>query len=216
MSEKCSKHPDKDALSFCHACGKYYCPSCLQEGAAYYYCYDEKCQAAKTDHERSMSEKLAQISKEELPSGKYKRILLKDICYYLCIAFPLYLAAFSLIADFQFQSLGFLLFISLATCVQVVIVISFIVFTFKTFKTPDRKKRLRQISLAMSFIGFIVLFINMEKIKGMDIAEKPLIILSFCASIITFALYSIITMKGHQQAKSSTHGSPTATENNDK
>ncbi len=42
-SEKCFKHPDKDALSFCHGCKKHYCADCLIEGPSFYYCKSEDC-----------------------------------------------------------------------------------------------------------------------------------------------------------------------------
>jgi hypothetical protein len=45
MVQKCFNHPNKDALSFCHSCNKYYCSDCLQEGNNYYYCNSEICQA---------------------------------------------------------------------------------------------------------------------------------------------------------------------------
>ena len=37
-------HPDKDAFSICHGCGKNYCKSCLDEGIEYYYCKNSECQ----------------------------------------------------------------------------------------------------------------------------------------------------------------------------
>jgi hypothetical protein len=40
----CSKHMDKEALSFCHNCGKFFCRECLSEGKEYYYCYKDECQ----------------------------------------------------------------------------------------------------------------------------------------------------------------------------
>ena len=40
----CSKHMDRDALSFCHNCGKYFCKDCLIEGKEYYYCTSPECQ----------------------------------------------------------------------------------------------------------------------------------------------------------------------------
>ena len=43
MKHYCKNHPDKIALSFCHSCGDYYCPECLNEGLEYYYCKKEKC-----------------------------------------------------------------------------------------------------------------------------------------------------------------------------
>lgn len=44
MKEKCFNHPNKEAISFCHSCEKYFCADCLSIGRAYYYCKDEKCQ----------------------------------------------------------------------------------------------------------------------------------------------------------------------------
>jgi len=43
MNNICSTHPDKNALSFCHNCGKYYCSDCLNEGNEYYYCNAKDC-----------------------------------------------------------------------------------------------------------------------------------------------------------------------------
>ena len=39
----CENHPNKEALSVCHVCGKYYCESCLDEGDEYYYCKNPEC-----------------------------------------------------------------------------------------------------------------------------------------------------------------------------
>lgn len=44
MIQHCVNHPEKEALSFCHSCGKYFCNECLVEGNEYYYCNSEKCQ----------------------------------------------------------------------------------------------------------------------------------------------------------------------------
>jgi hypothetical protein len=41
--ETCVNHPDREALSLCHSCGKYYCKECLYEGKEYYYCKDTAC-----------------------------------------------------------------------------------------------------------------------------------------------------------------------------
>ena len=43
MKELCSNHPEKEALSFCYSCKRYFCVDCLNEGSTYYYCDDEKC-----------------------------------------------------------------------------------------------------------------------------------------------------------------------------
>ena len=51
MKEKCSNHPEKQALNFCHSCGKYFCEECLVEGQEFYYCHGEQCIAAKSKQE---------------------------------------------------------------------------------------------------------------------------------------------------------------------
>jgi hypothetical protein len=217
MPEKCSKHPEKDALSFCHSCGKYYCSSCLEASASFYYCYDENCQIAKIRDEGSIPKELEQTKKESSLSGKDKRLFFKDSFYYLCIAFPVYVGAFSVIIPDFFRSFGWLLLFSAATCAQIFIVISLFgpfVFGFKAFKKANRKKRCHGISIAMLFIGVIVLNMSMRKIIGTNIDEILLnmragkintsineydvLLLPFLASIIAFVLYNIIigiTMK---------------------
>jgi uncharacterized protein YbaR (Trm112 family) len=44
--EKCVNHPEREALSFCHNCGKHYCRECLFEGKEYYYCKEPACREA--------------------------------------------------------------------------------------------------------------------------------------------------------------------------
>jgi len=39
-------HPTRQALSFCHSCGRYFCSDCLVESEEFYYCRDEACQKA--------------------------------------------------------------------------------------------------------------------------------------------------------------------------
>jgi len=43
MKEKCHNHRDRNALSFCHSCGQFFCAECLTEGKQYYFCKDKKC-----------------------------------------------------------------------------------------------------------------------------------------------------------------------------
>jgi len=40
----CERHGDKEALSFCHNCGKFFCKECLTEGKEFYYCQKPECQ----------------------------------------------------------------------------------------------------------------------------------------------------------------------------
>lgn len=56
MVQRCINHPEKEALSFCHSCGKYFCSECLVEGNEYYYCKSGECQAElKKEIENSAS-----------------------------------------------------------------------------------------------------------------------------------------------------------------
>ena len=40
----CVNHPQKEAISICHGCGKDFCELCLVEGPEYYYCKNPQCQ----------------------------------------------------------------------------------------------------------------------------------------------------------------------------
>jgi hypothetical protein len=40
---RCFNHADKSALSFCHACKRYFCKDCLIEAYEHYYCNREDC-----------------------------------------------------------------------------------------------------------------------------------------------------------------------------
>ena len=190
MKEKCINHPKEEALSFCHVCGKYFCKSCLVEGAEFYYCYDEKCQAAKNENEGLISKRIEEKGVTELSVDSGKRTFFKDAFSYLCMAFPIYLLSSLLIADVRMRSFGFLSLIALATCVQVFIVIYtvFSIFKIKSFKLNDRKKAFRNISAAMSGISLFVFYIIMEKIKGDDLAENTSFVLSFIASMTIYFL----------------------------
>src|SRR5512135_2379792 len=44
MKERCANHPEKEALSVCHSCNRYYCNECLVEGVSYDYCMLPECQ----------------------------------------------------------------------------------------------------------------------------------------------------------------------------
>jgi len=79
--ETCVNHPDREALSFCHNCGKYYCRECLFEGKEYYYCKEPACREALLK-ESGVSEMPVvttcpncqseiELSEDEKASGKY-------------------------------------------------------------------------------------------------------------------------------------------------
>jgi hypothetical protein len=50
--ERCANHPDRQALSVCHCCGKHFCESCLAEGSEFYYCKDKACQEFMENKEK--------------------------------------------------------------------------------------------------------------------------------------------------------------------
>jgi len=43
MKYFCKNHPLKEAISYCHNCGNYFCKDCLNEGKEYYYCNTNDC-----------------------------------------------------------------------------------------------------------------------------------------------------------------------------
>ncbi len=44
--KRCTNHPAKRALSFCHCCKEFYCEACLTEAADYYFCTLPDCETA--------------------------------------------------------------------------------------------------------------------------------------------------------------------------
>lgn len=61
----CINHPEKEALSICHGCGKDYCELCLEEGKEFYYCKNPKCQA---------------LLKKDFPAGKLAEKIICPNC----------------------------------------------------------------------------------------------------------------------------------------
>ena len=55
VMKTCINHPEKEALSICHGCGKDFCKECLDEGKEFYYCKNPECQ---------------KMLKIEMPAGK--------------------------------------------------------------------------------------------------------------------------------------------------
>ncbi|MFZ3091822.1 MAG: hypothetical protein WA240_14535 [Nitrospirota bacterium] len=75
MKEKCSNHPNKNSLSFCHSCGKYFCEDCLNEGEEYYYCKEEKCQLLlKKEKLRLQIIKIKKDSPEDTEKAKNQEV----------------------------------------------------------------------------------------------------------------------------------------------
>ncbi len=42
--EKCINHPERNAYSICHSCGRHFCEECLTSGNEYYFCNSPECQ----------------------------------------------------------------------------------------------------------------------------------------------------------------------------
>jgi hypothetical protein len=80
--EKCYNHPDKDAYSICHNCGKHFCEDCLVAGAEFYYCKFPECQQKfkedieKTSYRKEITcpdcQSVIKVSAEELQSGGFR------------------------------------------------------------------------------------------------------------------------------------------------
>ena len=61
----CINHPEKEALSICHSCGKDFCKECLDEGKEFYYCKNPECQ---------------ELFKKEMPAGKLAEKIICPNC----------------------------------------------------------------------------------------------------------------------------------------
>ena len=71
MGHSCFTHPTRQALSFCHSCGRYFCSDCLVEGKDFYYCMDETCRGGlRQETVRISREPEEQVSK----AGLFKRV----------------------------------------------------------------------------------------------------------------------------------------------
>ena len=44
LTDNCTIHNDRRAMSICSVCKKPFCYNCLWEGNGYYYCNNEECQ----------------------------------------------------------------------------------------------------------------------------------------------------------------------------
>ncbi|MGE5606224.1 MAG: B-box zinc finger protein [Bacteroidota bacterium] len=69
---KCKNHQDREALSYCHSCGEYFCRECLEDGEEYYYCFEEECQNAKLN-EREEKKEIETLVQENIKERKEER-----------------------------------------------------------------------------------------------------------------------------------------------
>ena len=121
MKEKCSNHSDKTAVSFCHACGKYFCDSCLMQGKEFYYCYNQNCQESKIKAGNIVSKDIIEnmpLLSTNAKASFFKGSFLKHTLLFLCISFPIYLFVSVGIADIRFKSSGILPLLAFFVCGQ--------------------------------------------------------------------------------------------------
>lgn len=193
MKEKCANHSDKTAVSFCHACGKHFCDSCLMQGKEFYYCYNQNCQESKIRAENIVSKDI----KENVPllSTNAKGSFFKHTLLFLSISFPIYLFASAIIADIRLKTWGILSLLAFFACGQSLIANSLLGYGLHkvSVKVGDKIKEARQNSLIISAICFVVFTINLEKIKGFDSADNATAILSFGVSTITLLIFNIVS-----------------------
>ncbi len=80
--EKCYNHPERNAYSLCHSCGRHFCEDCLTAGVEFYYCNSAECQKRlKADLQNSLNDRdivcpncqsELNISYEELQIGGFR------------------------------------------------------------------------------------------------------------------------------------------------
>ncbi len=76
--EKCVNHPERNAFSICHGCGRHFCEECLNAGTDFNYCNSPECQ--KKLQEELESRKIGcpncqselSISGDEFQSGGFR------------------------------------------------------------------------------------------------------------------------------------------------
>jgi len=79
VKEKCYNHPERDALSRCHLCGRYFCSECLTKGVEYYYCHSEQCQVALQSELKKIEESKPATTTETSQPEKTASDMKKDL-----------------------------------------------------------------------------------------------------------------------------------------
>lgn len=118
MSKRCFNHPEKQALSLCHSCKKYYCEDCLTAGNKYYYCKNNKCQSLLNEEKaRINQEKSARINDLKISN----KIFFKRVFSFLIIAWLL--ISIFLYATLERMEIYYFPIFSLIICLQWFIII---------------------------------------------------------------------------------------------
>lgn len=119
MKEKCSNHPERNSLSICHSCGKYFCEDCLDEGDEYYYCKKEKCQLLlNADNKRlkKIKEEIESICAQRWKENSkrfYKKLVIILSVFWLILTVLL----FAFVPSYEIQRPYLLPLLSLLGCV---------------------------------------------------------------------------------------------------
>lgn len=80
--ERCINHPERNAYSICHNCGRHFCEECLTSGREFYYCKSPECQERLKEDLQNTLHSLStvcpncqselSISYDELQSGGFR------------------------------------------------------------------------------------------------------------------------------------------------
>jgi len=144
MKEKCSNHPDKYSVSFCHSCGKYFCENCLSVGTTYYYCKDKKCQLLLLQLNEEAKRHLLEydiiniISEQRWKKESnlfYKKTI--KILFILWIILTLFLLV--VVSPFHYKLLYLLPSLSFIICAKCFIIIYFIRITIYRHSFWEKK-----------------------------------------------------------------------------
>ncbi len=129
MKGKCSNHPDKNSISFCHSCGKLLCENCLSVGKEFYYCKDDKCQLLLNEEDnqyRLVDDKINSVSdqrwKEESNPFYRKTIKILSILWIILTLFFLVVIS----PEYHSKRIYLSPIISFFVCLKCFIIISLI------------------------------------------------------------------------------------------
>ena len=189
MEHTCFTHPTRQALSFCHSCGRYFCSDCLVESEEFYYCRDEACQKA-------LSQDSFRVA-EERKIQSVKGTFFKWVANYYVVG--LLISVFFIWFGFNTMSWGHHLRLNLRGCSIVFYgIVCVIMIVISCFKLGNWKLRL--VNFIVFLLGLInVLWLLEFNIKGVlhGVADE-LALVTFAFPILLINWFAI-----HQISKKS-------------
>lgn len=204
MKEKCFNHPQKNALSICHTCGKYYCDSCLLEGKEFYYCFNQECQLNRTGYaDLTLQNNVKNLQNEPDKPVSIKQFIVRDLIYtknsfksfyfkasliFTIFSLPIFLFAFSIISSLPLNFYMLWIF-TLVNALQSLI-LNFLLGNYlskKFVKTNDHTKIILQNDVIASLMFISVSMYNLDKLHSIGaslVSDGGALILLVIASII--------------------------------